>query len=158
MAAEIRRVCTAWAIRTVRSDDAAAVSEILRAASEAVFWPEASVKEVLAWQGTLAIASEGDGKLTGFLIGRHVGDEAEILNLAVAPESRRRGQGGALLKAAMETFRTRGVSRLFLEVRESNVAGIAFYRKHGFSTEGRRERYYRERGEAALVMEKKLTG
>lgn len=156
MAAETKRIGADSAIRMLRPEDAPAVSEILRAAPEAVFWPEVSVKEVLEWQGTLALVSEADGKVTAFLIGRQGGDEAEILNLAVTPENRRKGEGGSLLKAAIEAFRTRAVSRVFLEVRESNAVAIAFYRKHGFSPAGRREGYYREQGEAALIMEKKL--
>jgi [ribosomal protein S18]-alanine N-acetyltransferase len=158
MAAETRRERVGAVIRTLREQDAAAVAEILRGALEAVFWPESSVKEVLASQSAVALVSETEGKAAGFLIGRQAADEAEILNLAVAQGSRRRGEGGALLEAALEEFRTRGVSRVFLEVRDSNAAGIAFYGKHGFSKIGRREGYYRDPFEAAIVMEKKLTG
>jgi ribosomal protein S18 acetylase RimI-like enzyme len=57
----------------------------------------------------------------------------------------------------MDEFRARQVSRVFLEVRESNEAGIAFYRKHGFSNTGRRAGYYRDPDEAAIVMEMKLS-
>jgi ribosomal-protein-alanine N-acetyltransferase len=46
---------------------------------------------------------------------------------------------------------------VFLEVRESNQAAIAFYSKHGFAKMGRRPSYYRVPDEAAIVMEKKLT-
>jgi ribosomal-protein-alanine N-acetyltransferase len=141
----------------LRPEDAAAVAGILRQAPEAVFWPEASVKEVLKWKGTLAIASEADGRVLGFLIGRQAGDEAEILNLAVAPATRRRGEGSSLLNAAFESFRACGVSRVFLEVRESNAAAIAFYSKHGFSQTGKREGYYRDPSESAVVMARKLT-
>ena len=144
------------AIRPVRPEDASAVSEILHHAPEAVFWPEASVKEVLTWTSILAIASERDGKIAGFLIGRQTGEQAEILNLAVAPANRRTGEGGALLKAACESFRSRGVSRVFLEVRESNSLAIAFYEKRGFSRTARRDRYYQDPAEAALVMERQL--
>jgi ribosomal-protein-alanine N-acetyltransferase len=158
MAAEARRERARSSIRTLRAEDARAVTEILREAKEAVFWPESSVVEALGWQGALALASEASGKLLGFLIGRQAGDEAEILNLAVETKSRRRGEGGALLKAAVQEFRARGVSRVFLEVRESNGAGVTFYGKHGFSKVGRREGYYRGPEEAALVMEKKFTG
>jgi ribosomal-protein-alanine N-acetyltransferase len=101
--------------------------------------------------------SEADGRVIGFLIGRCVVDEAEILNLAVAQGNRRRGEGTALLKAALEEFCTRGVSRVFLEVRDSNAAAVAFYEKHGFSKVGRREGYYREPFESAIVMENKIT-
>jgi ribosomal protein S18 acetylase RimI-like enzyme len=63
-----------------------------------------------------------------------------------------------LLDTALAEFKSRNVSRAFLEVRESNEAGIAFYLKHGFAKSGRRPGYYREPEEAAILMEKKLTG
>lgn len=156
MAAETKRSNTT--IRQLREQDAAAVTEILRTAPEAVVWAESSVMEVIATQSAVTLLSQADGKAIGFLIGRQAADEAEILNLAVAPESRRRGEGSALLNAALEEFRSRGVSRVFLEVRESNEAGITFYGKHGFSEVRRRAGYYREPFEAAVVMEKKITG
>lgn len=130
--------------------------EILRQSPEAVFWPEASVKDVLQWKGSLGIVSEAAGKVVGFLIGRQTIEEAEVLNLAVAPGNRRKGEGSALLQAAVEAFRRGGVNRVYLEVRESNASGIAFYEKHGFCKAGRREGYYRDPNEAAIVMEKRL--
>lgn len=157
MATELRREEERSAIRILRREDGGAVAEILRRSPEAVFWPETSVREVLGWKGVLGLASEVRRAVAGFLIGRQVGEEAEVLNLAVAPESRRRGEGGALLRAAVEEFRKRGVNRVFLEVRESNAAGIAFYEKHSFSEKGRREGYYRDPVEAAIVMEIRLT-
>ena len=42
----------------LRSEDAQAVAEILRQSPQAVFWPEASVKEVLEWKGSLGMAIE----------------------------------------------------------------------------------------------------
>jgi len=157
MATELKRERASLSIRTLRPADAAAVAEILLQFPEAVFWPEPSVREVLGWKGILGLACEVWGELAGFLIGRQTGDEAEVLNLAVAAGSRRRGEGSALLRAAVVEFRTCGVRRIFLEVRESNAAGIAFYRKHSFSQAGRREGYYREPVEAAILMEFKLT-
>jgi [ribosomal protein S18]-alanine N-acetyltransferase len=156
MATELGREQTRSTHRRLRTEDAEAVAEILRQSPEAVFWPEASVKEVLEWKGIVGLACEVAGKVAGFLIGRHTGDEAEVLNLAVAPGSRRRGEGGALLNMAMEEFGMRGVSRVFLEVRESNETAIVFYEKHAFSKAGRREGYYRDPREAAIVMERKL--
>lgn len=156
MATELRRENAGPVIRPLKADDSAAVAEILRQAPEAVFWSEASLKEVLEWKGALAIASEVEGKLRGFLIARQAADEAEILNLAVTLESRRSGVGGALLSSALESFRARGITCVFLEVRESNTAAIVFYAKHGFSKSGRREDYYHDPRESALVMQRKL--
>ena len=157
MATELRREEERSAIRTLRPEDARAVAEILRRSPEAVFWPVSSVREVLGWKGILGLASEVKGEVVGFLIGRQVGEQAEVLNLAVAPESRRRGGGGALLRAAVVEFRKRGANSVFLEVRESNAAGIGFYEKHSFTQAGRREGYYRDPLEAAIVMEIRLT-
>lgn len=157
MAAELRPEPARSAICILRPEDAGAVAEILRKSPEAVFWSDASLREVLRWQGILGFASEVKGEVVGFLIARQVKDEAEVLNLAVAPEKRRKGEGGALLTAAVVELRKRGVTRVFLEVRESNVTGIAFYQKHSFSQAGRREGYYREPREAAIVMEIKVT-
>jgi ribosomal-protein-alanine N-acetyltransferase len=156
MGVEAKREARELTIRTFQEADAATVTEILRESPEASQWTEWGFKELLGWRGVLALVSEGDGKVTGFLIGREVGGEAEILNLAVLVRKRRRGEGEALLKAAVEELRARKVSRVFLEVRESNEAGTAFYEKQGFSKTGRRAGYYRDPDEAAIRMEKKL--
>ena len=156
MAAETKGEQVGTTIRAFLPADAAAVTDILRESPEASQWTEWGFKELLGWRGVLALVSEDDRKVIGFIIGRQVGGEAEILNPAVILTKRRKGEGGGLLKAALEEFRSRGVSRVFLEVRESNEAAIAFYEKHGFSRTGRRAGYYRDPDEAAIVMEMKL--
>ena len=104
----------------------------------------------------IALVSEQGGGITGILVGRQVVDEAEIFAVAVLPEQRRRGIGSALLLKALSEFRVRGVARVFLEVRESNINAIAFYKKHGFSETGRRKAYYDDPEEDAVLMAKQL--
>ena len=158
MAAETKRERADATIRAFCEADVAAVTEILRASPEASQWTEWGFKELLGWRGVLALVSEDARKVSGFIVGRQVGEEAEILNLAVIVANRRKGEGRALLKAALDEFRTRQVSRVFLEVRESNEAGIAFYARHGFSKTGKRAGYYHDPEETAIVMEMKLGG
>jgi ribosomal-protein-alanine acetyltransferase len=158
MGAKTMRDPASSTIRAFHEEDAAAAREILKASPEASQWTELGFQELLGWPGVLALVSEHESKVYGFIIGRQVAEEAEILNLAVIPAKRRKGEGGSLLNAAMEEFRARQVSRVFLEVRESNEGGMAFYKNHGFSKTGRRASYYRNPEEAAIVMEKKLTG
>jgi ribosomal-protein-alanine acetyltransferase len=158
MGAEVRQRKTGVSIRTLRPSDAATVTKILQQAPKAANWSGKSFEELLDWSGSVALASEASGELSGILFGRQLGGEAEILNLAVMPERRRLGEGGELLNAALEEFLRRGVSHVFLEVRESNAAAIAFYLRQGFAKSGRRPGYYRDPAEAAIVMEKKLTG
>jgi ribosomal-protein-alanine N-acetyltransferase len=158
MAARAKRDSIAAKIRAFAQADSAAAAEILRGSPEAAQWTEWGFRELLGWRGVLALVSEVDTKACGFIIGRQVEEEAEILNLAVTPAKRRRGEGGALVKAALEEFRARQVSRVFLEVRESNESAIAFYAGRGFSKTGRRAGYYHDPEEAAIVMEIKLGG
>jgi len=157
MGAEPKREQVGAAIRAFRAKDAAALTSILRDAPEAANWTQASYREWMNSPGAVAFVIETDGRVTGFIIARQVVDEAEVLNLAVASLVRRKGQAGALLKAALEEFRTRGARRVHLEVRESNVAARAFYAKHGFLQTAKRLNYYRKPEEAAIVMENKLT-
>src|SRR5688500_8049171 len=60
--------------------------------------------------------------LLGFTVAWHVMDEGELANLAVTPDSRRRGIGRALLEAVTTDALGRGTSQFYLEVRESNTA------------------------------------
>ena len=82
--------------------------------------------------------------------------ESGAHSIAVALPARRKGEGRTLLKAAIGGFRALGASRVFLEVRESNQAGIAFYTKQGFSRGEGRSNYYRNPPENAIVMEMNL--
>src|SRR2546429_8274516 len=108
MATELRQERARPAMRMLRAEDAEAVAEILRQAPQAVFWPEASVKEVLEWKGSLGLVIEAAGKVVGFLIGRQTTEEAEVLNLAVAPQDRRKGTGGMGFRAGGGGGSTRG--------------------------------------------------
>lgn len=145
------------AIRPLSPNDVPAVITILKSAPEAANWSERSIAEAAAYAGGVVLVSELGSEVTGFLIARVTGDEAEILNLAIAPERRRKGDGRALIEAVLAESKLRGVKRVFLEVRDSNENAIAFYSKHGFSKVGRRPAYYRDPEEAALLLEKIFT-
>jgi ribosomal-protein-alanine N-acetyltransferase len=154
MRAEPKHKEGALVVREFRAEDAAAASEILRKAREASSWSRQALAEFMLLPEALALISERAGVPTGFVLARLVADEAELLNLAVREECRRQGEGRALLVELRRRFAESGVSRVFLEVRESNLGAIAFYERMGFRRSGRREGYYLEPQEAALVYEK----
>ncbi len=79
-------------------------------------------------------------------------DEGEILNLAVAPDGRRRGLGHALVRRVLEGLTSRGAQAIYLEVRESNASARRLYAGHGFREVGRRKQYYRRPVEDAIVL------
>jgi ribosomal-protein-alanine N-acetyltransferase len=141
----------------IREFDAAAdavdVAEILREAREAASWSEEALRETALLPGVAAFVSERGDAISGIAVGRQVLDEAEILNLAVKQTARRQGEGRALVRRVLQELAERQVSRVFLEVRESNAGAIAFYRELGFGAVGTRRDYYRDPTESASVME-----
>lgn len=65
------------------------------------------------------------------------------LGMALRREWRGKGIGSALLSAAIEDARRRGLHKLSLSVFAHNEPAIALYRKFGFVQEGRRVKHYR---------------
>lgn len=137
-------------IRQRRPEDADAIERITSRSPEAARWRPESYGKLPGW------VAESETGVLGFLFARIVADEMEILNLAVEPTDRERGIGGGLLDAALAHGRQAGATRVFLEVRESNVAARRFYERRGFVVTGRRPRYYHQPEEDALVMVRAL--
>ena len=79
-------------------------------------------------------------------------DEAHITTIGIDPGHRGRGLGELLLLCMVDVAIARGARWLTLEVRVSNVAAQALYRKYGFSVRGSRKRYYSDNNEDALIM------
>ena len=98
------------------------------------------------------IGATADGTLVGYAITWTILDQAELGNVAVTPEARRRGVGRMLVEAALRRVRRRGARECFLEVRESNLVARRLYEELGFTAIGRRRRYYASPVEDALVM------
>lgn len=145
-------------VRRFSPEDAPALKRIMKESPEAANWSEESFEETSGWEGVVAMVSDTGGELGGFIMARQIADEGEVLNLAVRKGNRRKGEGGALLEAALAELKSGGVSHVYLEVRESNAVAIAFYERHGFTKTGQRKGYYRNPEEAAVLLEKKLTG
>jgi ribosomal-protein-alanine N-acetyltransferase len=99
-----------------------------------------------------------DGRLVGYAVVMQVLEEIHLLNISVLPELQRNGRGSALLDHIFARARMRAATRVLLEVRPGNIAGQAFYRRHGFAEIGRRRDYYptHEGREDAIVMARDL--
>ena len=81
-------------------------------------------------------------ELVGYFILMAGAGEAHLLNLSVALGYQRSGHGSALLREAAAMARQLGAGQLFLEVRPSNYAAQALYRRFGFSKVAVRRGYY----------------
>ena len=128
----------------------AAILAGLHATSFERSWPASEMTQFLSGPGCLVLLASQAEAPKGMIIVRGTGDEAEILTLAVSPDSRRSGLARALLTAAIEALRSAGVRSLFLEVDESNRAAQSLYRSFGGMEAGIRRRYY-ESGANAVI-------
>ncbi|HXH63250.1 MAG TPA: ribosomal protein S18-alanine N-acetyltransferase [Gemmatimonadales bacterium] len=114
-------------------------------------WSRRDFADALGAHVPFLVAIE-DGRAVGYVLARQAADEAEILNLGVAPTARRRGIGRALVREGLAALAARGAEQVFLEVRESNAAARALYAEFGFAEVGRRRGYYRRPTEDAIVL------
>lgn len=131
------------------------VKEVLRieALSFTTTWPPNAFRQELH-----------DNKLAHYYVGRLedrvvayggiwvILEDSHITTIAVHPEFRGRKYGEVLLLFLLDRAIERGASWMTLEVRESNAAAQALYRKYGFTTVSTRRGYYSDNDESALVM------
>lgn len=101
---------------------------------------------------------EEAGQTIGYSVMSLAGDEAHLLNLCLDEPARGRGLGARVLERLMGRATREGARVMYLEVRPSNVAAIALYRRAGFTRVGVRRNYYRATGgrEDALLLARSL--
>ncbi|MFN7307578.1 MAG: ribosomal protein S18-alanine N-acetyltransferase [Alphaproteobacteria bacterium] len=114
-------------------------------------WGGAAIGLMLDLPGHFGLLVVDGDVPVGFALGRAQAPEAEILTLAVIPDSRAKGAGWALLNGLIAEAVARNAGELFLEVAESNAAARALYVKAGAQEVGRRRRYYADGGDALVL-------
>ncbi len=93
-------------------------------------------------------------ELIGFAGMVYIFDEGEVNRVAVHPLYRLRNIAGRLISIIIEEAEKQGVCDITLEVREANRNAISLYKNHGFSVEAKRNGYYIQTGENALIMKR----
>ena len=140
--------------RQAVGDEVGVVVDIARDAGTAT-WSEAAIRSsgasnrahhvLLAWSKRAAVA---------YAVLNCLGDEAELLDFGVRFEIQNQGFGRQSLVALINRLQQQGISRIHLEVRESNLAARSLYASSGFKQVGHRADYYPTKGarEDALLM------
>lgn len=113
------------------------------------------------WRGELAredvrcLVIEDKEKLVGFIVGSVLFEDAELPKIAVLPQAQNCGLGTKLLDALCQQLKALGATRMFLEVRVSNLPARQLYKRNGFEILRTRQCYYPD-GEDALELKKDL--
>ena len=141
------------AIRKMTIEDVPAVAQIDRL-SFTLPWPEHSFQyEVLENRvARCFVAETEENRIAGMVVSWIIVDELHIATIATHPDFRRMGIGARILTEALAEGRAAGARLAFLEVRATNEAAQAMYRKFGFEVTGKRPRYYKDNGEDAILM------
>jgi N6-L-threonylcarbamoyladenine synthase len=143
--------------RLMRANDLAAVLKMERASFTSPWTSEMLAAEIDAEFGWSTVATDDNGDVTGFLIGRRYPDMWHVLDLAVSVERRRQGVARGLVREFLHAADGAGLPVL-LEVRENNAGAVALYESEGFVTLSLRRGYYMDTGENALVMVREAGG
>lgn len=117
-------------------------------------WSEKSVATELTNPLSLWVVALDEEQVAGYVGSQSVEGEADMMNVAVHPNYRRRGIAGELVTHLIAQLAENNVHSLALEVRASNLPAISLYEKLGFTQVGRRPNYYRNPKEDALILKK----
>ena len=83
-------------------------------------------------------------------------DEAQINFFVIDEKYRKKGFGSHLMSYLIKQCKRLNITKLFLEVSNTNETAERFYSRFNFSTVGVRRNYYKD-GSNALLKEKKIT-
>ena len=128
--------------------------ETIERASYPTPWSRSMFAGELAKPSSISLgAFEPDTRdLLGYLIISRYVDAWHVMNLAVAPEHRRKRIATGLLERLFELTGGEGRRGYTLEVRVSNDVAIRLYEQAGFKARGVRRGYYTDNREDALIM------
>ncbi len=138
-------------VRPMRMTDVPHVHAIDCAVS-AIPWPRHMLHAELGKSGTLDIVSVIGNEVVGFILSSRYADVWHILNVGVRPDHWRRGIARTMMAEVFDRAHELPHLGFTLEVRVSNAAAIALYRRLGFVDHGVRPGYYSDNNEDALVM------
>jgi len=120
-------------------------------------WTRGNFKDSLR-EGYHCWVLEAGGEIIGYSVMMIAAGEAHLLNLSIAGQWQRRGRGREMLQFLVKLARDFAAEKIFLEVRPTNVAGLALYADAGFGEIAIRRGYYPAHGgrEDAIVMQLEL--
>lgn len=93
---------------------------------------EEGIAAFLARNPATSFVALEEGQLAGAILCGHDGRRGYIYHTAVRPDCRGRGIGSALVTAATQALAAEGITRVCLNVMESNEAGQRFWLSLGW--------------------------
>lgn len=123
------------------------------------YWSYDAYADEINREDSFPIIAKSYNRTVGFLVARIIQAEnfAEIYNIGVDLNYRRKKIGENLLKCFIKYCLENSLEKIFLEVRESNETAIKFYLKNNFAVIGKRKNFYSNPTEDAILMAKEIS-
>lgn len=119
-------------------------------------WSRKSFEDAIANEYVYAIVAKKDNRIAGYSITYITAMDADLADIATAPNFRKQGIASKLLAATYNEAISKNINEMFLDVRASNEKAINLYIKNGFERLDVRKNYYSNPKEDGIVMRKIL--
>ncbi len=139
-------------VRSAKADDIDAIAAMEQACFSNPWSRESIAHDLTENEMAQYLVVEIDGAMVAYGGMWIIVDEGHITNVAVLPGYRNRKIATLLMSVMLTAGEREGLRRFTLEVRSSNEAAKALYRKLNFKEEGLRKGYYQDTGEDAIIM------
>ncbi len=153
----IKEIKTQVHIRWVIRGDAPAVLNI-EAASFEFPWSEDKLIRTLRNREVIGMVAELADEVVGVMIYELHKNRLHLINFAVAPTARRQGIGSTMIEKLVSKLSHDRRNRIMLEVRESNLAALLFFKSQGFRAIKILRDYYDDATEDAYLMQYRHVG
>ena len=107
------------------------------------FWSYEILKEELTSQNTVYFVAKIDDEIVGFAGIKVILDEADLMNIVVKKEHRKKGIASSLLNKLIIISKEKNLKSINLEVNANNISAINLYKKFNFIEIGKRKNYYK---------------
>lgn len=141
--------------RKMMPQDAGALNKLCEACGLSPWSEESFLGEVDNPVAQYIVLEEA-GEILGFAGIWCVVDEAQVMNIGIAPQGQGRGLGKQLMKALMAEGRSHGCVVMTLEVKAGNTRAISLYEGLGFERNGLRKDYYPDHSDGILMIKSLL--
>lgn len=146
-------------VERLRENDDAFITQVAELEAD-IFsdpWSRKEIENTIRNKQTFCAVAKEEGKVLGYFLCYYVLEECEIARIAVDPKMRRRGVGQSLFSYMLQLCQEKQIQKILLDVRESNLPAITFYKKQGFLVDGIRKHFYGgKQPENAVLMSKDL--
>lgn len=119
-------------------------------------WREEDFIRCLRQRNCIGMVAEYEGRVVGFMIYEVPKNRIHLLNIATAPEFQRKGVASQMIRKLIGKLANQRRNRIVMEVRETNLAALVFFRSLGFRAVVVLRNFYEDMNEDAYVLQYRL--